>query len=755
MSQETVNVPVPPELESVFVARGLNPPEELKRDGQWHPCDAEDDDPGEGNGRYCAPVDEPFVVHYQNWKDGADTQTWSGNGRARKLSPEERRQVEALRSSLDRERDAMHAKAAVAVRKIWARADPATPDHPYLKAKGIKPDGLRVKSFNPHKGALCIPLYSPAGDLVNLQYIASEPDAEGKFPRRYHPGALRVRTYCAFGPWPPKPTGGIVEVEGAATAISVHESTRGTVVAAMDAGNLLPVAVALRKKYPRVRITFFADNDRSRVGIMKATKAAEAVDGNVCMSPREGDDAADLYRREGPGAVRAVLASAKKVGEWNTEHTEGRDPSLASVGMGVDGVRPTRSPATPLHLELVRGDQVVIRNVDWLMRDKLPLGKLVILAGEPGTGKSRLSLSFAAVVTRGGQWPARHGKSVLGEVLLANFEDDPEDTSAPRLRAEGADLSRVHFLKGVSGGGYFDVVNHLGLLDQELTAHPDVRYLVVDPISAALGHGKSGIDSHNNSDVRSALRPLAEVAARHRVCVVGVTHFNKGTNVKAIARVIGSIAFVAAARVAFVVLKDPDNPERHLMLQLKNNLAPDRDGLAFRTEEVLLQPEGVTAVRVIFEPEPVGMVADEVMADRSQANSRARAAAEDFLLAQLEDGPKPAVAIFAAAIHKGISERTLTRAKHELRVESRRAGKGPWVWALPGAAEGGPPPVTRQPWQPSKKITLQPKTGAASPKEANSPKSWHSSPKGAKKGKEAKIAKKGKIAKIANRRRPT
>jgi len=746
-------VEVPPSCEAAFEARGLVAPGALVRDGKWHPTDTVDDEPGEGSGRYCFPVDDPPVVLFTNWKDGLPCEHWrgQGNGHARKIPPEE---IAAIQAEADRARADRQAKAAEAVRAIWGRATPAPPDHPYLVAKGLKrPDGLRVKALNPHKGALCVPLYSPAGDLVNMQYVAAEPDAEGKFPRRYHPGALRVGTFAVFGLWPPKPTGGIVEVEGAATAISVHESSPGcTVVAAMDAGNLLPAVEALQKKYPKVRFTFFADNDASRVGLMKAIKAAEAVNGNICMAPTEGDDANDVYRREGPGAVKAVLVSSKPVGEWTTEQPGGRDTPSASAGKGDDGVRPAHSPATPSHLELVRGDQVVIRKVEWMMPGKLPLGKLVIFAGEPGTGKSRLSGSFGAVLTRGGQWPAQHGKSMLGEVLIANFEDDIEDTTVPRLRAEGADLSRVHFLKGVSGGGYFDVVQHLGLLEQELASRPGVRYLVIDPISAALGHGKSGIDSHNNSDVRSALRPLADLAARYRVCVVCVTHFNKGTGMKAISRVIGSIAFVAAARVAFVVLKDPDNPERHLMLQLKNNLAPDRDGLAFRTEEVLLQPEGVTAVRVIFEPEPVGMVADEVMADRSQINSRARAAAEDFLLAQLEAGPKPAVAIFAEAIRKGISERTLKRAKHELRVESRRAGKGSWMWALSGAAEGSPPPVTRPPWPPSQKITLQPKAGAASPKEANPPKSWHSSPKGAKEGKEAK---KGKRAKRANRRRPT
>lgn len=89
MPTETVKVPVPPLLEPAFEARGLRPPEELVRDGKWHPTDTMDDDPGEGNGRYCVPVDEPLVVLFTNWKDGLPCEAWrgQGNGHARKIPP--------------------------------------------------------------------------------------------------------------------------------------------------------------------------------------------------------------------------------------------------------------------------------------------------------------------------------------------------------------------------------------------------------------------------------------------------------------------------------------------------------------------------------------------------------------------------------------------------------------------------------------------------------------------------------------------
>ena len=123
---------------------------------------------------------------------------------------------------------------------------------------------------------------------------------------------------------------------------------------------------------------------------------------------------------------------------------------------------------------------------------------------------------------------------------------------------------------------YLSLASHLPVIEEWLKAHPEVRLFVVDPISAFMGDG----DSHKNAEVRAVLGPLADLAERHRLAVLGITHLTKG-QAKAINRIIGSIAFVAAARAAWLIGEDPDTPERRLFLPVKNNLGK-AGGLAYR-----------------------------------------------------------------------------------------------------------------------------------------------------------------------------
>src|SRR5690606_15615930 len=134
-----------------------------------------------------------------------------------------------------------------------------------------------------------------------------------------------------------------------------------------------------------------------------------------------------------------------------------------------------------------------------------------------------------------------------------------------------------------------------------IRATADCRLVIIDPVSAFLG----STDSHNNSEVRGVLAPLAEMAARHGVAIVAVTHLNKGGG-SALNRVIGSIAFTAAARAAYVVTRDEDDPARRLMLPAKNNLGCDENGFAYRLE-------GEPTPHIEWEPTLVAMSADEAV----------------------------------------------------------------------------------------------------------------------------------------------
>ena len=141
-----------------------------------------------------------------------------------------------------------------------------------------------------------------------------------------------------------------------------------------------------------------------------------------------------------------------------------------------------------------------------------------------------------------------------------------------------------------------------------ISQHTPAKLVIVDPISAYLGR----IDSHKNAEVRGVLAPLAKFAADYDVAIVSVTHLNKSPSVDPLTRVIGSTAFVAAARAAFLVKEDKRDPERRLFLPLKSNLSRACHGLAFRLEPYVL-PSGIATSRVVWEAEPVTITASEAL----------------------------------------------------------------------------------------------------------------------------------------------
>ena len=329
--------------------------------------------------------------------------------------------------------------------------------------------------------------------------------------------------------------------------------------------------------------------------------------------------------------------------------------------------------------------------VRWLWPGRFALGKLSLIAGEPGLGKSFLTLDMAARVSRGDGWPCDKGTtSTAGGVVLLSAEDDINDTIVPRLIEARADRSRIQAMRmlyqpmpglgiGIEKPVPFSLLEHVPQLEELIRRAAPCRLVVVDPVSAFLGK----TDSHNNSEVRGVLAPLSEMAARTGVAVVAVTHLNKGQG-SALNRVIGSIAFTAAARAAYVITRDEDEPARRLMLPAKNNLGRDEDGFAYRLV-------GDPIAHIEWEPAPVVMSADEAVGARFRTRGPepdARKDAEAWLLDYLSAGPRSASDVFDAARTDGHSKMTIKRAKTVLGVQSSKERfDGPWMWILPG---GGP-----------------------------------------------------------------
>jgi energy-coupling factor transporter ATP-binding protein EcfA2 len=347
----------------------------------------------------------------------------------------------------------------------------------------------------------------------------------------------------------------------------------------------------------------------------------------------------------------------------------------------------TTTPTLPVARRLA---DVEAKPIRWLWPGRIARGKVSMLAGHPGLGKSQVTASLAAIVSTGGRWPVDGTPCERGSALILSAEDDPADTIRPRLEAAGADLNRCHVLEA-AWAGYdargevvsrpFSLETDLGQLEALLDHLGDVALVVIDPISAYLG----ATDSHRNSEVRGLLAPLSVLAGRHGAAVVCVNHLNQTGGSDALLRVVGSIAFTAAARAAYLVAEDAERPERRLFLPLKNNLAEGGTGLAFRVEGHQL-PGGIDTSRVSWDSEPVTMTANEALRTAAEAGEERSAVrdAKEFLEELLADGSLPSKQVRSEADQAGLTWATVRRAQQALGVVVAKEGmKGPWTWQLP------------------------------------------------------------------------
>lgn len=332
--------------------------------------------------------------------------------------------------------------------------------------------------------------------------------------------------------------------------------------------------------------------------------------------------------------------------------------------------------------KLVRLADVQPEAVDWLWPGRIALGKLTLLTGDPGLGKSFLTIDLAARVTTGRAWPDSPGTlNSIGSVVMLSAEDDLADTIRPRLDAARADCSKVFCLQAVVIKAEdrpedlergFSLTTDCEVLEATLRQVADCRLLVVDPITAYL----AGVDSHRNAELRAVLQPLSDLAAAWGVAVVAVTHLNKSHGAPVIYRSMGSLAFTAAARAVWAVSKDQDDQRRRLVLPVKNNVAADGTGLAYR---IAGEPP-----RVEWESGTVALTADDALAPPEEREERSeRERARDWLKEVLAGGPLGSVDLIADGREHGLSEKTLRRAFRDIGGRPRKAGpNGTWLWSL-------------------------------------------------------------------------
>jgi hypothetical protein len=336
---------------------------------------------------------------------------------------------------------------------------------------------------------------------------------------------------------------------------------------------------------------------------------------------------------------------------------------------------------------LVNGADLQPEPVRWLWPNWLALGKLHILAGAPGQGKTTIALAFAATVTSGGRWPDG-SRCAPGNVLIWSGEDDPADTLLPRLLAAGADKRRVYFVSGSRVNGElesFDPARDMVTLQAEAARIGNVRLIIVDPVVSAV----TG-DSHKNTETRRALQPLVDLAASMGAALVGITHFSKGgQGSDPTQRVVGSVAFTAVARVVLVAakVKSEDGEDRRVLARSKSNIGPDEGGFEYHLEQSEPLP-GIHASYVAWGASVEG-TARELLTDPSEqedSESSALEAATDFLMQVLGNDVVPSKAVEVEAKEAGIAWRTVRRASDSLGVLKRRGEGGKWYWSLTNSA---------------------------------------------------------------------
>jgi hypothetical protein len=348
-------------------------------------------------------------------------------------------------------------------------------------------------------------------------------------------------------------------------------------------------------------------------------------------------------------------------------------------------------PSTESHRPVLQSmSDIVSREIAWLWPNRFALGKLSLLIGEPGNGKSYCSLDTASRISISAPWPDGSGNAPFGSVILMGVEDDLADTVKPRLEAAGADVKKIIALTGVANkdesGEYertVDLRRDIPILDTAFQRHPDTRAIIIDPISAFMGK----TDSHVNSEVRETLAPLAQLAEKYAIAVIAITHLRKGES-SALHRAMGSVAFTAAARSVWAIAKDKRDPEgrRRLLLPVKSNISEDLGGLAF----TLTKRHGLESAmpHIEYEPEPITDTnADDQLSNEPRKrgpDAEALDEAKEFLRDALASGPQPTKQVESdAKLGHSITHRTLERARKALGVKAYRdTPTGPWLLRL-------------------------------------------------------------------------
>jgi putative DNA primase/helicase len=343
---------------------------------------------------------------------------------------------------------------------------------------------------------------------------------------------------------------------------------------------------------------------------------------------------------------------------------------------------------------ILRASDIIAEPISWLWRDWLARGKLHILAGVAGTGKTTLAMKIAATVSAGLRWPDGT-RAEPANVVIWSGEDDPADTLIPRLECSGADLKRVYFTGPMTREEEkraFDPAKDLEVLRGLIKSIGGAGLIIFDPVVTLVTS-----DSHKNSETRRGLQPAVELASEVNAALLGITHFTKASESRSpLDRVAGSLAFGAIARIVLVAATgtpcEEGQPPRRFFMRAKSNLGPDNGGFSYELTKTTMYSRPDIVASIVKWKDQIEGNARNILASVEEKHDAeeisAKQNAEEFLSEILAGGPVPQRDIKAAAEANCHSWRTIERAKAALRVVATRPKiPGPWHWELPSTSE--------------------------------------------------------------------
>jgi putative DNA primase/helicase len=365
---------------------------------------------------------------------------------------------------------------------------------------------------------------------------------------------------------------------------------------------------------------------------------------------------------------------------------DGNTRPVHGVHGPANGDEPAGHSSAP-SLALVRVADVQAEKVQWLWPGRIPRGKVTVLDGDPGLGKSTVTLDLASRVTTGSPLPSGEPVGAKGNVILLSAEDGVADTIRPRLEVALADLERVAVIDHVpdpEGPRPFVLPGDLPLLAEAIREQGAVL-VVIDPLMAFLG---ADVKANQDQDIRRAMHPLKDLAERTGVAVLVVRHLNKSGGANAVYRGGGSIGIIGAARAGLLIAKDPEDEQRRVLAVTKNNLAAPVEALAYR----VVNDELYDTARIGWDGVS-DLSADDLLRGQDP-DAPERDEAETFLRDYLASGPAEVKLIEREAKKLDINARTLRRARERLRIKPRKVGApgqaGHWEWGLPEGDQKAP-----------------------------------------------------------------